>query len=253
LSNVIIKCFYITFLYNVIMPRKKGDDDELRRKALELRRKGLSYVQIGKQLGRSGYKAWELVSPYERHEPKILQVTELEKKIAELHNKIAELNARINAKVAEPDKKIAELNAKIDTLSKVADDMSTQLKRVKTIRDLGEGMHRIDAELTSLKERVESISKNVESMDSGLKRFPVPTELFEEIVRIRNKDPERRCRNMDEGGFCTAVNWQNKIEGAWMTHIIERDTGKTYYKMNVERRPLTCVPCTKYEPRVKNV
>ena len=32
------------------MPRKKPDDDELKRKALELRGKGLSYREIGKQL-----------------------------------------------------------------------------------------------------------------------------------------------------------------------------------------------------------
>lgn len=49
------------------MPRKRSDDDELRRN-------GLSYREIGKHLGRSSYKAWELVSPYENHQPKITQV-----------------------------------------------------------------------------------------------------------------------------------------------------------------------------------
>ncbi|MGD0329717.1 MAG: hypothetical protein ABSB40_04620 [Nitrososphaeria archaeon] len=73
LSNVIIKCSYITLSYNVIMPRKKGDD-ELRRKALELRSKGLSYREIGNQLGRSSYKVWELVLTYSKKNVNIMCV-----------------------------------------------------------------------------------------------------------------------------------------------------------------------------------
>jgi hypothetical protein len=91
------------FLYNVIIPRKRYDDDELRSK-------DLSYREKGKQLGRSSYKAWELISPYENHQPKITQV--------------AELNGRI-----------AQLNSRINELNKVADDISAQLKKVKTIKE----------------------------------------------------------------------------------------------------------------------
>jgi DNA repair exonuclease SbcCD ATPase subunit len=153
------------------MPRKKGDDDELTRKALELRRNGLSYREIGKQLGRSSYKTWEFISPYESHQPKITQVAEL-------------------------DKRIDELNARLNELTKVADDISDQLKEVKTIKDLSERMSRVDDELTSLKE-------GIESADLRLKKLLESVDSLQMIASLRASDREYGCKMIDKDGFCT--------------------------------------------------
>ncbi|MGD0329663.1 MAG: hypothetical protein ABSB40_04350 [Nitrososphaeria archaeon] len=181
------------------MPRKKGDDDELRRRALELRRKGLSYVEIGRQLGRSSYKAWELISPYESHQPKITQVAEL-------------------------DKRIAELNGRINELTKVTDDISAQLKKVKTIKDLSERMSRVDKELTVLKESV---------------------DLLQRSASFRVLDFE--CHKIDKDGFCTFWSWVEEIKGTNMRK--SNYEGAVRYQMNVNENPLICTACPKFANR----
>ena len=148
------------------------------RRALELRSKGLSYREIGKQLGRSSYKAWELVSPYESHQPKITQVAEL-------------------------DKRIDELNTKINELTKVTDVISAQLKEVKTIKDLSERMSRVDDELTSLKEGIGSV-------DLGLKGLLESVDLLQRSARLRASDREYGCKMIDKDGFCTFWRFLDK-------------------------------------------
>ena len=201
------------------MPRKKGDDDELRRKALELRSKGLSYREIGKQLGRSSYKAWELVSPYESHQPKITQVAEL-------------------------NKRIAESNARINELSKVTDDISAQLKKVRTIKDLSERMFRVDDELTHLKEGIESV-------DSRLKSFSKSVNLLEVSASFRVSDSEYGCNRIGKDGFCTYWKWTSEIKGTNMRKV--NYEGKDRYQMNVKEHSLICTACPKFEQRGKSV
>ena len=203
-TSFFVKRYYITLLYNVIILRKRSDDDELTRRALELRSNGLSYREIGKKLGRSSYKAWELVSPYESHQPKITQVAEL-------------------------GKRIDELNTKINELTKVADDISAQLKKVKTLKDLNERMLQVDDELTRLKESV---------------------DFLDESARLRVANLEGGCERIDKDGFCTFWKWENE----WGTNMRKSNyEGEVTYEMNVNEHPLICTACPKYERRGKNV
>ena len=188
LSNVVIKRFYIAFLYNVIMPRKKPDDDELRKRALELRKKGLSYIEIGKQIGRSSYKAWVLVSPYEDHQPKITQVSEL-------------------------NEKIAQLNARLNELTKVTDDIGAQLKRVKAIRDLNERTSRIDEELKGVKEDAKSIKDSINFVLMG--------------ATNKTSDTIYGCKGVDKDGFCTLWFYAN-MEKEWNMRQKEREGKVVY-------------------------
>ena len=187
------------------MPRKKPDDDELRRKALELRSKGLSYREIGTQLGRSSYKAWELVSPYENHQPKITQV-------AELTEKIAELNARLNE------------------LTKVTDDLSAQLKKVKKIKDLSERTSRIDGQLRGVLDSIDLIG-------------------FGALEKVSKT--EHGCKWIDKDGFCTKWDWTKELKGCTMKQ--ENYGDKVVNHLNVKKHPLACTACSYFEQRGKSV
>jgi len=98
------------------MPRRIYNDDELRGKALELRKRGYSHRQIAKELGFSVYKAHELVSPSESPQSRLKQT-------AELAEKLEELSARSN----ELAKKIEQLDLHYYTLGK------NMLKRCKEV------------------------------------------------------------------------------------------------------------------------
>jgi len=53
------------------MPKKKYDDDDLRKKAMALRDKGCSYREIAQRLGCSLFKISELISDVEQPERRL--------------------------------------------------------------------------------------------------------------------------------------------------------------------------------------
>ncbi|MEM0054301.1 MAG: helix-turn-helix domain-containing protein [Nitrososphaeria archaeon] len=69
------------------MPIKKFDDEILRPKALELRKNGLSYRAIAKELGCSPGKVHDLLAPYESPQNRLKQISELNLKIRELEKR----------------------------------------------------------------------------------------------------------------------------------------------------------------------
>ncbi|MGD0329647.1 MAG: hypothetical protein ABSB40_04270, partial [Nitrososphaeria archaeon] len=166
--------------------------------------KDLSYREKGKQLGRSSYKAWELISPYENHQPKITQVAEL-------------------------DKRIAELNTKVNELSKVTDDLSAQLKGVKTIRDLSERTSRIDEQLRGVLDSIDLIG-------------------FGALQKV--SDTEYGCKKVDKDGFCIKWDWTPKLEGRTMKQVNSGDKVVNY--LNVKEYPLACAACSYFEQRGKS-
>lgn len=201
------------------MPRKKPDDDELRKRALELRKKGFSLREIGKQIERSSYKAWELVSPYEDHQPKITQVSEL-------------------------NERIAGLNDRLNELTKVTDDLSAQLKKVKKIKDLNEKTSKTDEELENVKEKVKTIDFQLKW---GLDRI----RLLIKSAVDRASDREFGCKRMDKDGFCTYWIWASK-ESDWKMKQAPTG-GPAGYLLNVMEHPIRCTACPKFEQRGKTV
>jgi predicted transcriptional regulator len=92
------------------MPRRRYEDEALRARALELRAKGLSYREIARELGRSVFKVYQLISHYESPRSRIKRVHELATRVEELIRKLRELESlasRLEATVEPPAFNIA--------------------------------------------------------------------------------------------------------------------------------------------------
>ena len=87
------------------MPKKRYDDEALRRKALELRKLGMSYREIARELGCSVYKAHQLIS-----QPKKAPVT------PSSIQQLAKDLRRLKAVVASQSIKIRDIEAKLKQL-----------------------------------------------------------------------------------------------------------------------------------------
>ena len=87
------------------MPKKRYDDEALRRKALELRKLGMSYREIAKELGCSVYKAHQLIS-----QPKKTPIT------PSSIQQLAEDLRRLKSMVADQSIKLRDIEAKIRKL-----------------------------------------------------------------------------------------------------------------------------------------
>jgi len=76
------------------MPKKIYDDDKLRERALELRRMGYSFRQIAKELGCSVYKAYDLISRYEKPSHRLKQAIELADKVEKISSEVETLTKK---------------------------------------------------------------------------------------------------------------------------------------------------------------
>ncbi len=106
------------------MPRKVYDDEALRARAIELRKRGLSYRQIAGELGCSVYKVHELISgesPRERAE----KVRELSARFDEISSKISEFSSRVS-----------KLEEAVKGLEKTIDSILGGLIRIQIDLDL---------------------------------------------------------------------------------------------------------------------
>jgi transposase len=53
------------------MPKRKWNEEELRKKALELRRQGKSYREIAKEIGCSVFTVSRILSPFENPQSRL--------------------------------------------------------------------------------------------------------------------------------------------------------------------------------------
>jgi len=85
------------------MPKKIWNEKELLPKILELRKKGMSYREIAKQIGCSTFTVSRILTPYENSQSRLKQAVELAEKVDEISKKVealkldAELMERIKA------------------------------------------------------------------------------------------------------------------------------------------------------------
>ena len=119
----------------------------------------------------------------------------------------------------------------------MTDDISVQLKRVKTIRDLNERTSRIDGELKGVEENVKSIKDSINFVFTS--------------AMNKASDAEYGCKGMDKDGFCTLWHYA-EMEKEWFMRQKELE-GKIVYQLNVKKQPLACAACPKFEERGKSV
>jgi predicted transcriptional regulator len=74
-----------------MMPIRKYNDEELRPKAVELRKQGLSYAQIARRLGCSPGKVHQLIGPLESTQARLKQLAEIDRRIEELRSRLHSL------------------------------------------------------------------------------------------------------------------------------------------------------------------
>jgi len=111
------------------VPKKKYDDEELRKKALEFRKKGMSYREIAKELGCSVYKVHQVLSPLEGTSSRLKQAVELAKRVDEASQRLEELSKGIDElsnKLEELRSELREMRAKVESISKDMELVSSQ-------------------------------------------------------------------------------------------------------------------------------
>ena len=119
------------------MPKKRYDDEVLRRKALELRRLGMSYREIARELGCSVYKAHRLIS-----QPKKVSIT------PSPIQQLAEDVKRIKSTVADQSIKIGDIEAKIRKLEAKQKELEESIFRLGV--DIFDKLDKLEAVLNKI-------------------------------------------------------------------------------------------------------
>jgi predicted transcriptional regulator len=112
------------------MPKKKYNDEELKKKGLELRKKGMSYRQIAKELGCSLTKIYYVLSPFEPKN-KLKEAIELAEKVNFLSSKIDELNNKLSI-VESKEIILNDINKEIKELKRSFQSILSQLNKTSS-------------------------------------------------------------------------------------------------------------------------
>lgn len=110
--------------------------EELRRRALELRRPGYSYPEIACELDCSLYKVWEVLSPAESSQSRLGQT-------------------------AEPASSVEELSERVE-------EMLGTAYRIKPLEELSREVSWLEEELLGIKEEFEIFDENLYNALVGL-------------------------------------------------------------------------------------
>lgn len=92
------------------MPIKKYDDQILRPKALELRKQGLSYRAIARELKCSPGKVHDLLEPFESVQNRLKQIAELDLKLKELEKRSSDFQSFLTQLKVEAEKVYEEID-----------------------------------------------------------------------------------------------------------------------------------------------
>jgi predicted transcriptional regulator len=153
------------------MPKKIYDDEELKKKGLELRKKGMSYRQIAKELGCSLTKIYYVLSPFE---PK---------------NKL---------------KEAIELAEKVNFLSRKIDELNNKLSNIES-KEIS--LNDINEEIKELKRSFQSIFSRLNEISSD---FYLLKHLLVRNVKHRIEG-ESKCEYIDEEGYCKAWKYNIRL------------------------------------------
>jgi len=197
------------------MPRKKWDEEDLRKKVLELRRQGKSYREIARELGCSVFTVSKILSPFENPQSRLKQA--------------------------------AELAMKIEELSKGVEGLVKRLEGLRPIEELRGWLSKMDERLSKVEGSIKALRAEVREVASRVDSLDDKVGWIERSVARRLRDDWAGCRYVDEEGYCTRWYWQGRVEGWDMREGFEE--GKTVYHLNVRKHPLICTACPGYERR----
>jgi predicted transcriptional regulator len=204
------------------MPRRKWDEEELRKKALELRRQGKSYREIAKELGCSVFTVSKVLSPFENPQSRLKQTAELAMRVEELSKSVEGLV-----------RKLEEYKSKLESLRPI-EELRGWLLRID------ERLSKVEASAKALKAEVREVASRVNSLNDKM-------GWVERSAARRLRDDWAGCRYVDEEGYCTYWGLYSKVEGWDMREGFEE--GKVVYHLNVKKHPLICTACPSYKPR----
>jgi hypothetical protein len=155
------------------VPKDKGEWLQRRQKAMELRRQGKTYIQIGKELGISQPRAWKLVS---------------------------EEIQRIQDQTAETAKEVLEIE-----LQRLDDSIAVCMTILKDDEACDETkLKAIDRILKAQDRRAKYLGLDApKSMNVSVQNDPIKSMTDEELMRVINGDEEDeqtdgRCADDDQ-------------------------------------------------------
>jgi predicted nuclease with TOPRIM domain len=204
------------------MPKRKWDEEELRGRVLELRRKGKSYREIAGEIGCSVFTVSKILSPIENPQSRLRQVAELAMRVEELSKSIDELT-----------KKLKGCRSRLEELKPV-EELRSWLSRID------ERLSKVEGSIKELRAEVKEVASRVDSLDDKM-------GWIEKSVALRLGDDLFGCKYIDEDGYCTRWHWRKRVEGLDMRRDLVGD--RVVYRLNVKRHPLICTACPAHEPR----
>ena len=202
------------------MPKKVYDDDKLRERALELRRRGYSFRQIANELGCSVYKAYDLVSQYEKPSRRLKQAIELADKVE-------------------------KISSEVEILTKKLEKLTLKTSKIKSVEDLSKKLSKLEKNLINLNKTLSKISKRISSLENEVERISNDIQWVHLSVEKRILGRHKKCIWLDEDGFCRIMYFDERIEGLVMRP--EEEEGKIVYLLNVKKYPLICTACPYYK------
>jgi transposase len=204
------------------MPKRKWDEEELRKKVLELRRKGKSYREIAREIGCSVFTVSKVLSPFENPQSRLKQATELAVRVEELSKSIDELAEKLEG-----------CRSRLEGLKPV-EELRSWLSRIE------EGLSKVESSIKELRAEVKGVASHVDSLDDKV-------GWIERSAALRLRDDLFGCKYTDEDGYCMRWHWQSRVEGWDMRRDLVID--RVVYRLNVKKHPLICTACPSYEPR----
>jgi len=129
------------------MPKRKWDEEELRKRVLELRMQGKSYREIAREIGCSVFTVSKVLSPIENPRSRLRQVAELAVRVEELSKSIDELA-----------KKLEGCRSRLEELKPV-EELRGWLSKIN------ERLSKAEGSIKALKAEVEKVASRVNSLD----------------------------------------------------------------------------------------
>ena len=162
------------------MPKKKYNDEVLKPKALELRKRGYSYREIAKELGCSVYKVHELLAPIESPKSRLKQIAELASKVDDLTKRLDQAYSRIK----ELFKKVEEVEAKLLKYGKLESVMNELSKLRRDGVSIKRALTNLRADLTT---KYEELSRKLYALSENLIKYENELDkLKKEVASVRN-------------------------------------------------------------------
>jgi len=236
-------------------------EEDLRRRALELREKGYSYRKISEELNLGNVAiAYYLVNPKSSLKQK---VEELINRVSALEESLEKNEARINenrAGIGRLEKSIKDLKATLTAFDKRLRNIENAIASLNSqLPSLRDDTSKLRSDLQSMKEEGQRIKGLLEEIRKSQSSSEAELEVIKDSLNSlgefqfwtmksalkRIHDEEYACRYIDKDGCCTLWEWPQIPKHTRP----ESRHGKTVYRLNVREIPYVCAACPAYKSK----